>query len=204
MKRGLGIVVGLCSVGSMGCAPVFSELQSAKLVGKRHVEVTPSFTSVSFSDDHGSDHVQNEYGVQAATGVHDNVDMRLRYVRVSGVNVLGAGPKFRLVTDKVALYVPIGFAFGAGVHSSKSWQVHPTLLLTAPVNRHFEVDGSVKYLVPISDSDADKTVAFNLGVALGPGDVERWAIRPEIGFLFDPGEKGHYTQFSLGLSFRPH
>lgn len=35
----------------------------------------------------------------------------------------------------------------------------------------------------------------------GFGDLDRWAIRPEIGFLFDPHQSGHhYTQLSVGVT----
>ena len=180
-----------------GCAPVFSDFQSAKLVGRDRVEVTPSFSSVSVSGNNGG-HVQDEYGLQLATGVLDRVDLRARYVHVEGVNVLGFGPKIGLVKDKVALAVPVGFAFGKDVDSGKSWAVHPTLLLTAPVNSHMELNASTKGLIPLSSGGGDTLVAVNVGG--GFGNLERWAIRPEVGFLFDPGKSGHYTQFGVGLT----
>ena len=197
-----------------GCAPVFSDLQSAKLVGRDRVEITPAYTYVKSStasttspvpppgsgglaQEEYSSKVQDEFGLQLATGIHDRVDLRARYVYVEGVNVLGFGPKVGLVRDKVAVYLPVGFAFGENTEAGKSWQFHPTLLLTAPVNRNVELIASAKALIPFSEGDT--TFAFNFGA--GFGDLDRWAIRPEIGFLVDPGESGHYTQFSLGLTF---
>ena len=180
-----------------GCAPVFSDFQSAKLVGRDRVEVTPSYSSVSLSGTDGG-HVQNEYGLQLATGVLDRVDLRARYVRVEGVNVLGFGPKISLVKDKVALAVPVGFAFGKDVDSGKSWAVHPTVLLTAPVNSHVELNASAKGLIPVSSGGGDRLFAVNVGA--GFGNLEKWAIRPEVGLLFDPGKSGHYTQLGVGLT----
>jgi hypothetical protein len=184
-------------VVSPGCAPVFSDFQSAKLVGRDRVEVTPSYSNVSVSGTDGG-HVQDEYGLQVATGVLDRLDLRARYVRVEGVNVLALGPKIGLVKDKVALAVPVGFAFGKDVDSGKSWAVHPTLLLTAPVNPHVELNASTKGLIPLSSGGGDALFAVNVGA--GFGNLERWAIRPEVGFLFDPGKAGHYTQFGVGLT----
>ncbi len=189
------------------CAPVFSDLQSAKLVGKQHVEVTPSFSSVSFSDDDGSEHIQNHFGVQVAAGVHDKLDMRLRYENVQvaddgpSVSVLGFGPKIQLFKDRIAAYLPVGFAFGSDIEAGETWAIHPTLLLTAPAHRNVEINASAKYLVPLSSDDGDNLVAFNLGLGLGP-NLKRWAIRPEVGFLLNPGEDGHFTHFSLGVSLR--
>jgi hypothetical protein len=180
-----------------GCAPVFSDFQSARLAGRGGLEVTPSYSSVSTSGTNGG-HVQDEYGLQVATGVLDNLDLRARYVRVEGVNVLGFGPKVSLVRDKVALALPVGFAFGGGVDSGKSWAVHPTLLLTAPVNSHVELNASTKGLIPLSSDGGDSLLAVNVGAGLG--NLEKWVIRPEVGFLFNPGKSGHYTQIGVGLT----
>jgi hypothetical protein len=196
MKRSVALVL---SAVVSGCVPVFSDLQSAKLVGKGRVEATPSFSSVSGS-------VQNQAGLQLATGVHDKVDLRVRYERVMvedepGVNVLGFGPKIQLVKNYAALYVPVGFAFGGGVDSNETWAVHPTLLLTGQVHPEVEVNWAAKYLVPLSEEGGDNLLAFNLGLGLGP-PKGRWTLRPEVGWLINPGEEGHYTQFSIGLSVR--
>jgi hypothetical protein len=190
------VILGCASVLAARCAPVFSELQSAKLVGRDRVEITPSYSSISFSGEDGG-HVQDEYGLQMATGVTQRLDLRARYVHVEGVNVVGFGPKVSVVKDKVALAVPVGFAFGEDVDSGKSWAIHPTLLLTAPVNRHVELNASTKALIPFSEGD--KLVALNLGA--GFGALEQWAIRPEVGFLFNPGENGHFTQVSVAFTY---
>jgi hypothetical protein len=189
-----------------GCAPVFSDLQSARLVGPGRVEVTPGFSTVSFSDEGDSEHVQNHAGIQVATGVHEKVDLRVRYERVKvedspGVNVVGFGPKIQPVRDHGAAYVPGGFAFGGGIDSAETWSVHPTLLLTGQVQSSVELNGSVKYLVPLREEAGDNLLAFNVGLGLGPARG-RWAIRPEFGMLFNPGESGHFTQFSVGFSIR--
>jgi hypothetical protein len=195
-----GLLCG--TLGSVACAPVFSDFQSAKLVGRDRVEVTPSASTVSVSGSDGG-HVQDEYGLQVGAGVLDRLDLRARYVRVGfngvgGVNAVAFGPKISLVKDRLALAVPVGFAFGQDVEIAKTWTVHPTLLLTQPVMRRLEANASVKGLIPLSKDGGDTLVAVNFGV--GFGDLERWAIRPEIGFLFDPGEHEHFTQFGLGIT----
>lgn len=196
-RRRLLFAVLWTTLAGTGCAPVFSDFQSAKLVGRDRVEVTPSGSTVSFSGDDGG-HVQDEFGLQVGKGVLDRLDLRARYVRVEGINGVGFGPKIALVKDRLALAVPVGFAFGEDVDIGKTWTVHPTLLLTQPVTRRLEVNASAKALIPLSDNGDDNLVAFNVG--LGFGNLERWAIRPEIGLLFDPGESGHFTQFGLGLT----
>jgi hypothetical protein len=189
--------------------PPFSDLQSAKLVGKGRAEVTPSYSSVSYAEDGESGHVQNHYGIQAGYGVAGFMDFRLRYERIqlvtegsesSGLNVLGFGPKFSLVKNWLAIFLPVGFAFGEDIQASETWQFHPTVLFTVPFNKNIELNTSAKALVPLQGGQ-NTLVAFNLGFGIS-SDLDKWAIRPEIGFLFDPGEKGHYMHLSIGFNYR--
>lgn len=195
-------------IGSLtACVAPFSDLQSARLVGPDRIEVTPSYSAVSLSVDDETEKVQNNFGVQVAMGMSDRADIRFRYERVNfddsdgeGMNVLGLGPKFGLVTDRVAVYVPVGFAFGDDIETSETIQVHPTLLLTMPLNQYLEINGSGKALIPITEREIDDLLAFNIGLGAS-SDMERWVVRPELGFLFNPGEEGHMRHLSIGLTY---
>lgn len=209
-RHGL-VWVALLASTTVACAPVFSDLQSAKLVDKGRVELTPgaSYVKTSCDPDDDCGHIQDHFGAQLGVGLHEAVELRARYEHVMvvedgpSVEVVGIGPKLRLVEDHLALYVPIGRAFGGGEDADlgDSWQVHPTLLGTAPVHRNVEVNASAKYLIPLNDDGGDNLVAFNLG--LGLGQLDTWVIRPEVGVMFDPGDEGRFYHFSLGVSFRP-
>lgn len=209
----LALLGPLLALAAPACAPVFSDLQSAKLVDKGHVEVTPSYSRVGLSvPDEDEGHIQDEFGVQMGVGVSDAVELRGRFAHVQvandgpSVEVVGVGPKVRLVKDRLAFYVPIGRAFGdegEGADFGETWQVHPTLLFTLPANRNFEVNASAKYLIPLNGGEeSENLLAFNLGFGVG-ADVDKFAVRPEFGVLFNPGEDGHWYHFSLGFSFRP-
>jgi hypothetical protein len=182
-----------------GCAPIFSDLQSARLVGPGKIEATPSFSSVFVSEEGDTSHVQNHAGIQAAVGLLNGLDLRLRYERVLDydLNALGFGPKVALLEDRLALYVPVGFAFGDESESSETWETHPTLLVTLPVAKSFEINPSVKALIPLT-GQRDTLIAFNLGAALG--NIRKWSIRPEVGLCFNPKGGGYFWQFSVGLS----
>lgn len=190
-----------------GCVAPFSDLQSARLLGKGNVEVTPSYTSVSVSDEGQTEHIQNHFGAQIGFGLAKFMDLRLRYEHISAtidtesvsVNVLGFGPKFRLAKKWLAFYVPIGFAFGGDVENGgDSWQVHPTLLATLPIAKFLEINPSAKVMIPFKSDAADTLFAFNLGLAIS-SDVTKWAIRPEIGFCTG-SVSGTFMQISVGLS----
>jgi ABC-type Fe3+-hydroxamate transport system substrate-binding protein len=193
-----------------GCTPVFSELQSAKLIEKGEFEVTAARSSVSWD----GDHVQDHYGLQVAAGLSEKSNLRLRYEHVetddfglsnsSGLTaeVISLGLKREIDKDRIALYLPIGFAFGGDIEESETWAFHPTLLFSHSVNRYIELNPSVKALIPLSNSNAEILVAVNLGIGISP-NIDKWVIRPETGWLFDPGEEGHYTHFSIGLTIYP-
>lgn len=190
------------------CAPVFSELQSAKLVGPGNVEASPSFSTVSYISEDNREHAQNHFGIQAGLGIFNRLDFRLRYEGLSvdegsdesyWVNVFGFGPKFSVVKNWVAVYVPVGSAFGGGEKVSDNWQFHPTLLLTLPLNKFIEFNPSAKILIPFKKEQATK-YAFNLGLGLST-NLEKWALRPEIGFLYDAGTSYHYMHLSIGFTY---
>lgn len=208
----LAILVLVAAAGTPAClVPPFSDLQSAKLAGKGRVELTPHGSLILSSSDGETDHVQNNLGLQAAAGVASFLDFRLRYEYLhhpdsgdrydSGfsAHVFGFGPKFSLVKDRLAVFLPVGFAFGENLEVADTWEFHPTALLTFPVSNGFEVNGSVKALIPFR-REQNTLYAANLGLGISP-DLRRWAIRPEVGILFDTeGNGGYYLHVSLGLT----
>jgi len=188
------------------CAPVFSEMQSASTVGEGKMDGTVSYSSVRFSSEDGSDHVQNHADVQFAYGFSENLDLRGRYSSIwvpdedIRLNLLGFGPKFNFIKDRLSAYLPVGFAFGEGIESSETFQIHPTILGSFPIIDKLEVNPSFKVLVPIS-GEGESLVAVNLGFGI---DIARGVtIRPEYGLLFNPGEDGRFSHFGLGLTFSP-
>ncbi|MFT5168164.1 MAG: hypothetical protein ACI8P3_003404 [Saprospiraceae bacterium] len=209
LKQSLSLFSLLLILLINSCAPIFSEMQSARTVGKSNIDATVSFSSVGFRDteEKESTPVQNHIGFQAAYGLSDNVDLRVRYAYLwvdddgGTANILGFGPKFSLVKDRLAGYVPLGFAFGGDINKDyNSWQIHPTLIGTIPIVNKLEANPSFKVLIPFNKDD-ETTIAFNLG--LGITLSEGFTLRPEYGMLFNPGEKGYYKQFSIGVTFNP-
>ena len=149
MKTLLFLMIFMVFV-SFSCAPVFSDLQSAKLVGKGNFETTPNFTTTSWTANGETDHIQNHFGFQLGYGLSNRVDLRARYEFIGGdkdvadvkLNVFGIGPKISLLKDRIAAYVPIGFAFGGDVEGIDEIELQPTLLFTIPVGENVEINPS--------------------------------------------------------------
>jgi len=199
------LLTAMALISAAACAPPFSELQSARLVGVGHREVTAGYNTVNAGYAGQSAHVQNEVSAQAAFGVAANTDIRARYDHIAtadgSFHALSAGPKFGLVKDAVSLYLPVGIGWGGGVQSARTLVLNPTLLATRRFDQHAEVTGSMKYYWWMHNTNEPKLFAWNLGLGLS-SDLDRWALRPEVGLLRDVKDSGHNAQFSLGLTIR--
>ncbi len=205
------LILGITFAAAACLVPPFSELQSAKMAGQGRVELTPHGSLILSSQEGETNHVQDNLGVQAALGITNFMDLRLRYEYLyhpdsggrydssfSG-HVLGFGPKFSLVKNRLALFLPVGFAFGEDIEVAETWEFHPTALVTFPVSNAFEINGSAKVLIPFR-KEQNTLYAINIGLGIGQ-DLRRWAVRPEVGILFDPEEEGCYFHISLGFTY---
>ncbi len=189
-----------------GCAAPFADLQGARLAGRGNVEVTGSFSSLSYAGSGQTEAIQREYTAQLATGAGDNTDWRFRYTRIGppggseggGINVFGTGPKFALSRDRFAVALPVGFASGEGIDVGDTFQVHPTVFFTYAAASGLDVNLSGKLLLSVRGGEPG--FAANLGLGIST-DIERWAVRPEVGVLTYTNSEGYFRHLSIGLSW---
>jgi hypothetical protein len=200
----VALLAGIAALS--GCAAPFADLQGARLAGKGKVEVAGSFSSVSFAEGGDSGELQREYTAQVATGIGERTDLRIRYTRIGppgdgsegGINVFGVGPKFALSNDRFAVALPVGFAVGEDLSVGDTFQVHPTVFFTFPAAPGFDINLSGKALFSVSGGSLG--LAANLGLGIS-SNLERWALRPEVGVLKYTDGDGYLRHLSLGLSY---
>ena len=202
-RTGYATLILLVTLTAAGCAAPFSDLQSAGTLAPGESEITGHYSYVQARGEGESEKAQDNFGIQAARGLSDRVELRGRYEFVSAegldlVSAVAVGPKVSLIRDRLSIYSPIGTGFGGGLETSEAWQWQPTLLYTIPVNDGFEINTSGKAQVWLNN-DADNLLAFNLGLGVVPGGSD-WKVRPEVGVLVNPGEDGSFWHFSVGLS----
>lgn len=191
-----------------GCAPFIADQQSARLLPEGGVEVTPSFSYVSFSVEGETEHVQDHYGVRLGYGATDVLELRAMFEHVSvegvdeGVNLLGAGVKWALVPNQLAFYLPLGFATGGDIDTGDSGTVVPTLLGTYRTGATFEVTPSVKGIYPFTAENPELFLGFHLGAGIST-DLDVWAFRPEVGAVVNPGDEGVTWGWTVGFTVRP-
>lgn len=193
-----------------GCLPFLADQQSGRLLEPGKLEVTPSFSYVSFSAEGETEHVQNQFGLRAGYGLTQRTELRATYEHVSIVdvdedgdfNMLGVGAKFGLVPNRIAFYLPVGVVFGGELDSGDTWTTVPTVLATVVSSSTFELTPSLKAFIPLSGEDREVFLGFHLGAGIS-NDLSRWAFRPEVGVVRNPGEDGTTWGWALGFSFRP-
>lgn len=199
--RGTACLAAL--VSSTACAPMFSD---ARMLRPGQVEVTPAVSPVYVTENEDTTHAWNDYGVRALFGIGSRLNIGAGYNRTElafeegfGFNTIAFGPKFGLVADRVAVAVPVGFSFGEDIEVDDTWQVHPTLLMTFPMNQRVDFNPAVRLLIPTREG-ADTLIAVHAGFGVRTG--RHLVLRPEAAVVFNPGEDGVVWTFGLGASLR--
>jgi hypothetical protein len=191
-----------------GCAPA---VQDARMLPRGDSEVTVS-VSPTYATFVGQTHrVATTLAVQEVIGISDRVNFGVGYGRVlpvagttggaPGVNIVAFGPKFGLVPAKVAFGVPLSFAFGGGVSTSDSLELHPTALFTWAASPRVDVNPSIGALVPFCKG-CSTLMRLNLGVGIASAS-RKVVVRPEFGLIIHPGDSGAFWMFGVGVSIRP-
>ena len=92
-----------------------------------------------------------------------------------------------------------------GIYKSSSYSIAPHLIRTYTSKSNtvdFSPSVNLEYIINSQDGETDSH--FLMGANIGAGfssDLRKWAIRPEIGYLFEPAESGHIWNFGVGLQF---
>lgn len=204
------LAAALPALLAAGCVPYVADQQSARMLPARGIELNGSYSTVSFRNEGESEHVQDQFGARFAYGLSDRTELRFTYERIEldddfeadGLNLFGAGVKLGLVPERLALYVPVGMMTGEDLESGDTWTVAPTLLGTWRASPQFELNPSVKAIYPFAAEDPEVFLGFHLGAGIST-DLDRWAVRPEVGAVINPGDDGTVLGFTLGFSFRP-
>jgi hypothetical protein len=193
-----------------GCTLYLPDQQSARLLPEGDWELTPSFSSASFTVEGETEHIQNQFGLRFGYGASETLEIRGGVERIAldedlgegGVTMIGGGPKLALAPETAALYVPIGLAVGDDIDTSDTWTIAPTVLLTFQASPSLEVSPSVKAIYPFAVEDSELLLGFNLGLGFTAAEG-RVILRPEGGLVINPGDDGVSWGWTVGASLRP-
>jgi hypothetical protein len=198
------------SMSFTSCAPVFSEMQTAKTLEQGEVRVSPTGTTTSFSEDGESESMQKQLGLLVDANVAKGVDARFKYEAIfdsdweyGEVHALGLGLKFGLVEDQVAFSIPFGMYIDSDGETG-SYQLQPSVLLTHSFTDKYSMTFAPKSIImlPQDEEPAEaKMFGFNINAQIDLTD--HVYIMPEFGMLFHSDEGGHFRQFSIGIGITP-
>ena len=160
-------------------------------------------------------------GFQTSYGLNKKYDSRLRLERIiidvddfkndssnfidvsifnikANITHLSFGIKYELLKNKSAIYIPISFT-KMDNNSEIIKQIEPTYIHSFTLGRNFEINPSIKALIPLGSDAKDYLLAYNLGLGIG-SNLSKWVFRPEVGLLSSPFAKGSIPHMSIGLS----
>ena len=226
------ITLGILVFISSNCAPVASDMQSAKLLGKGGLDITLNRGNLeykgTFESEIGSgeyeefNHVQENYGVLVGFGLTDKIDLRARIENISINNNILDFPDFRLISfgtkysifkDRLSLYVPFGSYKAVDEDDQDGLNlIEPTILFTKTIQDNFEINPSAKIIIPFDDmmvAIEDIGMAFNLGFGLHPkGSIKKFELtkailRAEYGlYVQDLGAESYPSHITLGVTYK--
>lgn len=181
-------------------APINTTFESARMLQKGELEVAGHYTHYTFSNDGESEAVNNNLGIRAGYGFSEKFNLKARYEWLAptdengeGLNYIDIAPKFQILPKYIAGTLPLGLYFDEG---ETEFVMSPKLIFTYPANDYFEVTLATKADI-FPEDEADVYLGVNLGLGLST-NLNRWAVRPEIGWMIDPDEDG--TAWAYGVS----
>ena len=203
------------------CAPITSDMHSAKTIGKGGVEITLNTGTLDYEDTESSmSEVQDNLGAHVAYGLGEKFDIRGRFetIQINGdlgeniedVTLFSLGLKYGLFKDKFAIFLPYDIYYNSEGESGPK-TLAPTLIYTKTFRDAFELNPSAKIILPMdADMDDDPWLAFNFGLGINSGillkkvEFEKVMLRAEHGMLFPADAEGEawYTHTTFGLSYQ--
>ena len=201
----LFIMLGIACV-----APVNSSYESARTLGKGNTELMGLYTRYAYAEDGETDKSNENYGFRIGHGVTDKFDIGFQYIFLNSAsnedgtnaNYLSLAFKYSLLENIIAGSLPLGayvYDGGESASADATFFISPKLLFTYPVSDMFEASFASK-IDFYFEEDYDPMLGFNLGFGLSE-DLNKWAIRPETGYIFEPGESSGYWSFGVGFNY---
>lgn len=221
--RHLPIFIGLSCFLWTSCVsvtPVLNSYEKAGTLGSGNAEAALSYTGYNTTAYERSAHSHNTFGFRAGYGLSDRFDLKLRYERFTSVlykgerapaaNYFSLVPKVALLPRYFSLSAPLsrytykevidGKAYSREVNSIAT-QLHFTY--TAPSNR-VDLTGGLKadfvYSQRGSLSEHDLLLSTSVGAGFST-NVDKWAIRPEVGFLYSAANATTYVSYGVGVQY---
>jgi len=187
--------------GCVSMAPINSSYESAKTLNKGQIELTGNYSSYSLrtEDEYekkGTEKVNKNYGFRIGYGITPRLDLKFRYERLvpalqedkdqlDGANYFALTPRYGFLKDHITGALDIGlytYYLKEDKQSDAIFFFTPRLAFTYPSGKYFDLTLNAK--VDVLPSESLTYWGLNLGCGIS-SDLNKWALRPEIGFIND-------------------
>jgi hypothetical protein len=211
-------LLGVTMFSCVSVSPVHSSFERAATLGKGTIELMGNYTHYVATGGGESAASNNNYGARIGYGVAKNIDLKLRYEKLVPadeedkatykINYFSVIPKVSIVEKKLSFLMPVSrynYTEDQSGEISKDhiYSIAPQLTgtLTSAKNTA-DVSFSVKgdYTLYSHGQGSDLFMGFNVGAGFS-NNLDKWAIRPEVGYIFKPGEGGGWWSMGIGAQF---
>ncbi len=205
----LGILAcGLWLLSScVSIAPVNSSFESTKILPKGQIECMGNYSTYYYNNSDGTENVNNNFGLRVGYGFNDRFDLKLRYERLNpaqegediNINYFAISPRFSLKKDRITGAVDLGkYIYSVDNEGSESSTfISPRIAFGNSSGKNFDITLTTK--IDIFPDDDETLWGINLGCGFS-SDLNKWAIRPEIGLMKDLSNFSDYTFFNVGVA----
>jgi len=211
-KKGIRMIPFLLSVWillhltTVGSAQIFGppSFEGAGIIPSGNVEFTADYSSYSF--------FFNNIGITAGIPVNKNFDIKIGWNKFYNkyeffdYNLFTISPKIT-TTKGIGFKMPFSIVLNKFKSDYEEelismYILNPSLLISVPVAKWAEV--TVSPMGSLYFYKGEKPLGlFELNLDLGfSSNLERWAVRPEAGFVFHPLEDGFCWNLGIGLTYR--
>lgn len=222
-KRPLLILAAHLCLALTSCVsvtPVLNSYEKAGTLGQGNAELLGSYTGYNSTAYEQSFHSHDAYGFRVGYGFTDRFDLKLRYEhavpvvrqgkREPATNYYSLIPKVALLPRYISLSVPLShYTFKEAIEdktynrevASIASQLHFTY--TLPGNK-VDLTGGFKadFLYGKRGWESEQDLLLSTSVGAGfSSNLDRWAIRPEAGWVRSSAHATSYITYGVGVQY---
>ena len=201
MKKAMAVVVCGFAMFMTACLPVTNTYQTARVLEPGKFEVTAGLARAQGTE------LEEGYGetqvtAQVNAGLTDSMEGRVMVGVINGGMIpVAVAVKGELVEDTLAFDLPVGTMVGQG-NPLGYLSAHPALIAGHRFNQNVEVNAAVRasiFVGLLADGDGIGPFSTTLGLGLS-SDLDRWAIRPEVGLGTLDFDRQTYVTAGVGIT----
>lgn len=208
------------------CLPTISEMHSARMLEEGEREILPVLSVVPRAEVVAPGAIYYSLGIHSTKGVRPGLNWRTRVDFVGatqwdyqdsflgspknfGISSISTGPKFSIIKDRLAFYLPVGFSPAPYVYNDGEKELfygwfEACVLSTWPiVADRLDLNFSAKvmpFTMPFSDHNA--FFSTQIGLAFGKSLSNSGCFRVEYAFTYPAMMTQNAGFISVGYAFR--